>query len=311
MRGGTVLAGALALVLWSLPVAPALGAPSEYESPEAAVQAVLDALDARDRDALIKVFGPEAEDVILTGDPAQDRQIWGDFLKSYNQMHRIAVDGDGREATLYIGREQWPVPVLLKKQLDGRWAFDAEAAREEVLDRRIGRNELDVIELLRGYVRAQQVFRQTDYNDDGVREFARSIISSSERRDGLYWPEAPGVPESPIGDFMARAAADGYSFGGEDQEPEPYLGYYYRVLDEQGPDAPGGAMSYLVNGRMLAGHALLAFPAAYDDTGIMTFMVGENGIVYERDLGLDTLEVADAITSFDPGPGWEAVEEDD
>ncbi len=309
MRGRIILAGALALALWNLPYAGAEAAPAQYESPQSAVQAVIDALDARDREALIHVFGPEAEDVILTGEAPEDREIWGNFLKSYNEMHRIAIDKDGETATLYVGRDQWPVPITMKKNADGLWSFDVEAGREEILDRRIGRNELDVIELLRGYVGAQQRFRQTDYNDDGVREFAQSIISSSDRRDGLYWPDAEGVPESPVGDFMARAAADGYSFDGEDQDPTPYLGYFYRILTEQGANAPGGAMSYLVNGRMLAGHALLAFPAAYDNTGIMTFMVGENGIVYERDLGEDTLEIANAMTVFDPGPEWEVVEE--
>lgn len=306
---GRVAAGALALALWSLPLAGASAEPAEYETPQMAVDAVIDALEARDKEALLHVFGPEAEDVILTEEKAENREVWGNFLKSYQQMHRIAIDKSGDKATLYVGRNQWPVPIMLVKQADGLWAFDVDEAREEILDRRIGRNELDVIELLRGYVRAQQAFRQTDYNDDGVREFAKSIISSSDRRDGLYWPDEEGVPESPIGDFMARAGADGYNIDGEDRDPEPYLGYYYRLLDAQGENAPGGAMSYLVNGRMLAGHALLAFPSAYDNTGIMTFMVGENGIVYERDLGEDTITIADDITVFDPGPGWEVVED--
>lgn len=308
--GSIVTAGALALALWCLPVAGAHASPAEYETPESAVQAVIDALEARDKEALLHVFGPEAEDVILTGEPPEDRETWGNFLKAYRAMHRIAIDKSGDKATLFIGRDQWPVPISLVKHTNDLWSFDVDEAREEILDRRIGRNELDVIEMLRGYVRAQQVFRQTDYNDDGVREFARSIISSSDRRDGLYWPDAEGVPESPVGDFMARAGADGYNVDGEDRDPEPYLGYYYRLLTEQGENAPGGAMSYLVNGRMLAGHALLAFPAAYDNTGIMTFIVGENGIVYERDLGENTLDIADEMTVFDPGPEWEVVEDE-
>lgn len=311
MKGGIIVAGALALALWALPASPVLAAPAQFETPESAVQAVIDALDARDKDALLQVFGPEAEDVILTGEAPEDREIWGSFLRSYNQMHRIAVDKSGDVATLYIGTDQWPVPIRMTKNADGLWSFDVDEAREEILDRRIGRNELDVIELLHGYVLAQQAYRQTDYNDDGVREFARSILSSSDDRDGLYWPPADGVPDSPIGDVMARAAAEGYEFDGEDRAPDPYLGYYYHVLTEQGPDAPGGAMNYMVNDLMLAGHALIAFPAEYGTTGIMTFMVGENGIIYERDLGEDTLELAQAITAYDPGPEWEVVEEDE
>ncbi len=173
MKSQFVVAGALALALYSLPVGVA-ASPAEYETPESAVQAVIDALMAKDKEALLHVFGPEAEDVILTGEAPVDRETWTNFVKAYKQMHRVAVDKSGDKATLFIGRDQWPVPIPLVKHADGLWAFDVDAAREEILDRRIGRNELDVIELLRGYVLAQQAFRQTDYNDDGVREFART-----------------------------------------------------------------------------------------------------------------------------------------
>jgi Protein of unknown function (DUF2950) len=174
--------------------------------------------------------------------------------------------------------------------------------------RRIGQNELDVIDLLRGYVDAQATYRAMDPDGDGLPTFAASVLSTEGMRDGLYWPDAPDAPESPVGDFMARAAADGFSVeGGSDEEPEPYLGYYFRVLTKQGAAAPGGAMDYMVNGNMVAGHALLAFPAAYGDTGVMSFLVGERGVVYEADLGEDTLAIAGAMDSFDPGEGWEPV----
>jgi hypothetical protein len=304
-RGAVLVAAAL---LASAPEAHA--EPQAFETPDAAVDAVIAALEAVDAAALVAVFGPENEDVALTGDAEVDREVWSGFLSDYRALNRIAEEEDG-VATLYVGFDQWPFPARIVEGPDGSWRFDAAAAREEVLLRRIGRNELDVIELLRGYVRAQAEYRRIDYDGDGVLSFASGILSSEGRRDGLYWPAVEGFPESPIGDFMARAAADGYSTGGDaDAEPEPYLGYYYRVLTGQGEAAPGGAMDYIVNGRMLAGHALLAFPAAYDDTGIMSFMVGEAGVVYEADLGEATLEVADAIELFDPGEGWTPVEDE-
>ena len=225
----------------------------------------------------------------------------------YRTLHRIAPNGANR-AVLFTGRDQWPFPAEIVKTGDG-WFFDGAAAREEIELRRLGQNELDVIELMHGYVRAQAEFRKIDYDGDGVLQFASGILSDPGARNGLYWPDEPGAPESPIGDFMARAAADGVAIDGTDVEPEPYLGYYFRVLQGQGPSAPGGAYSYMLAGAMLGGHALLAFPAAYGDTGIMSFMVGESGVVYEADLGPDTLAVAGAIETFDPGEDWSVVEE--
>ncbi len=302
---GTSAAATVALLLAT--GVPALAAPQSFATPEAAVDAVIAALDATDKDALIAVFGPESEDVILTGDDAQDRDTWGEFLSNYRKLHRIEVDGD--TATLEIGTDLWPFPAPLVKDAGG-WHFDGDAAREEVTLRRIGENELDVIDLLRGYVRAQAAYRAEDPDNDGLRTFASAIISDAGTRDGLYWPDEPGAPESPIGDFMARAAAGGYNVDGTDVDPEPYLGYYYHILTKQGPHAPGGAMDYMVDGHMVAGHALIAFPSDYGDTGVMSFMVSENGTVYEADLGDDTLTVAAAIDSYDPGDGWSPVEDD-
>jgi hypothetical protein len=296
-----------ALALLAAAAAPLRAEPQRFETPEAAAEAVVGALEARDAAALVAVFGAENEDVVLTGDEVADREAWGEFLNDYRALSRIALDGD--TATLMVGRDLWPFPATLVRSADG-WAFDAEAARDEVLLRRIGQNELDVIELLRGYVRAQAAYRAQDPDGDGQPSFAANIISDAGTRDGLYWPDAPGAPESPIGDFMARAAADGYVLDGADTEPEPYLGYYYRILTQQGASAPGGAMDYLVNGRLLAGHALIAFPADYGGSGVMSFLVAEGGTVYEADLGEDSLELANAIASFDPGEGWTVVVDD-
>jgi Protein of unknown function (DUF2950) len=299
---------ALALAaLLGMSATAALADAAVFETPDAATEAVVGALEARDRTGLIEIFGPENEDVILSGDDPADREAWGEFLADYRTLHRLAVD-DG-VATLYVGRDQWPFPAPLVESAAG-WQFDAAAAREEVLLRRIGENELDVIELMDGYVRAQDAYRASDPDGDGLRTFAAGVLSSPGTRDGLYWPDEPGTPESPVGDFMARAAADGYSVDGEDTDPDPFHGYYFRVLQKQGANAPGGALDYMVNGHMLAGHALLAFPSAYGDTGIMSFMVGEGGVVYEADLGEATLEAAGAIDSFDPGEAWSPVEPD-
>ncbi len=301
-------AGLVALLFATAAPMAAHAEAASFASPEMAAESVISALKAKDRDALLAVFGPESADVIFSGDDAEDREDWGQFLASYEAMHRIAVEKTeaGERATIYIGRDQWPFPIEIVSA-DGQWHFDAESAREEVLLRRIGQNELDVIDLMQGYVRAQALYRSENPDGDGLPSFASAVLSSPDRRDGLYWPSEPGEPESPIGDFMARAAADGYQLDGADVEPEPYLGYYYRVLQKQGPHAPGGALDYMANGQMVAGHALLAFPSAYGDSGVMSFMVGEAGIVYEADLGEETLDVAGAIDSFDPGDGWTPV----
>ncbi|MCF1710636.1 DUF2950 domain-containing protein [Tabrizicola sp. J26] len=289
-----------------LAATPMRAEPAKYATPDAAVDAVMAALKARDRDALLTVFGPENEDVAFTGDSERDLEIWTGFIREYRRRHSIEMEGPDR-AILHIGREDWPFPAPIVKT-SGTWSFDGAAAREEVQMRRIGINELDVIDLMHRAVTVQSVYRQTDHDGDGVMEFASSILSTPGRRDGLYWPSEAGTEESPIGAFLARASDSGFSIDGTDQEPDPYLGYYFRILQKQGGGAPGGALDYIVNGNMIAGHALLAYPAAYGETGIMTFIVGENGIVYEKDLGADTLPAAEAIDSYDPGEGWVPAE---
>ena len=295
---------AAALFALAMPLATAAADPAPYESPEAAVDAGIAALEARDREGLLAVFGPEAEDVLFSGEAPRDREAWRSFLEAYRELSHVVVEDDGETAVLLIGTELWPFPAPIVKGADGSWRFDPEAAREEVLARRIGENELAVIEIMRGYVAVQADYRLTDWDDDGVMEFASAILSDPGERNGLYWPPEDDAPESPIGDFVARAAADGYAIAGEAAAPEPFHGYYYRVLTGQGANAPGGARSYLAGEDMVGGHALLAFPAAYGDTGIMSFMVGENGVVHEADLGEDTLEEAAAIDLYDPGPDW-------
>ena len=282
----------------------ALADPATYPTPEAAVQAFVDALQAHDQAALLTVFGPETEDLISSGNPREDAEARDQFLAAYADVAQILDDGEGRKV-LQVGDSGWPFPVSLVAA-DGGWRFDPAAAREEILDRRIGENELDVLALMARAREVQAIYRMTDHDGDGVMEFADAILSDPGQRNGLYWPDEPGTPPSPIGGFVAAAAADGISLDGVDQPPEPYFGYYYRILTRQGDHAPGGAMDYHVNGNMVAGHALLAYPADYGVTGVMTFLMGENGRILEADLGDATLDVAGAIDSFDPDPaqGW-------
>lgn len=303
----TRFATALLLTV-ALAATPAAAEPERFESPEAAVSALVERLIAQDVDGIFSAFGPETEDLIRSGDPDRDREDWTAFIEAYQEMHRVAVQTDG-SARLFVGRDQWPFPILLQPR-DGAWVFDVEGAREEILAARIGRNELDVIEAARLYVEAQFRYRAVDWDEDGVMEFAEAMLSSPGERDGLYWPPGDDGLESPIGDLVARAAADGYVVDGEAVSPEPYLGYYYRILTAQGPSAPGGAMDYMINGHMVAGHALLAVPAAWGDTGVMSFLVAENGVVYEADLGEDTLALAEAIDAYDPDDRWTEVVED-
>lgn len=282
----------------------ALADPALYPTPEAAVQAFVDALQAHDQAALLTVFGPETEDLISSGNPREDAEARDQFLAAYADVAQILDDGEGRKV-LQVGDSGWPFPVSLVAA-DGGWRFDPAAAREEILDRRIGENELDVLALMARAREVQAIYRMTDHDGDGVMEFADAILSDAGQRNGLYWPDEPGTPPSPIGGFVAAAAADGISLDGVDQQPEPYFGYYYRILTKQGDHAPGGAMDYHVNGNMVAGHALLAYPADYGVTGVMTFLMAENGQILEADLGDATLDLAGAIDSFNPDPaqGW-------
>lgn len=302
MRKFKLAAATLALAFaWG----PVLAEPANFPSPEAAVEAFVTALKADDRAGLLKIFGPESEDLMAAENDKEAAKARREFLAAYDQFNVLNEIGEGRKE-LEVGRTRWPFPVALVSA-EGAWRWDPDSAREEILARRIGENELDVIALLQRAVAVQAAFRQVDYDGDGVMEFASAIISDEGKRNGLYWPPEEGAPESPVAGFAAKASADGISIDGVDQEPEPYLGYFYRILTKQGPSAPGGAYDYLVAGNMVAGHAILAFPAEPGKSGNATFMVGENGVVYEAYLGDDTLEVAGAINTFDPGEGWSQV----
>ena len=290
-----VLSSALALPL------PAQAAPPVYDTPQAALEALFDAITAGDAGAAVAAMDPAAADLVEADDPEAVADTLSDLAGLYREGYRFVPQGSDA-VVIELGADGWPFPVPILRA-DNGWRFDAAAAREELLARRIGANELDVIDILDAYVDIQRDFRLVDHDGDSVMEFAAAVLSTEGRRDGLYWPGA----DSPVGDVAARANLDGFDVDGRDEGAEPYAGYFFRVLTAQGDAAPGGAMSYLVNGNMVAGHALLAVPAIYGETGVHTFMVGENGVALQADLGPQSLDAAFGITAFDPGEGWEIV----
>ncbi|MEM8632096.1 MAG: DUF2950 family protein [Pseudomonadota bacterium] len=282
-----------------------LAEPAKYPTPQDALDAFLSGLVEGDTAAMLAVFGEEAEEVLSSGNPDRDALNRLEILALYEEGFRMRPLGeeDGGGLEVLFGVEGWPFPIPLTRSADG-WHFDLDRGTEEILVRRIGLNELDAIETLEVYVDIQAEYRLIDHDDDGVMEFAGSFLSSEDARDGLFW----AAEDSPLGELIALASLDGYHDGDEDQEPEPFGGYYYRILQSQTDQAPGGAVEYMVNGNMVAGHALLAVPSDYGDTGIHTFMVGENGIVYEADLGEDSLDIAFEMQAFDPDEQWQPVE---
>ncbi len=272
-----------------------------HATPQDALEALMSAVASDTPERVVSVVGPDAADLVRDAESEERREDWATVLSAYREGYRFVPSEDGR-VTIELGRDDWPFPIDLVRGESG-WSFDVSGGREEILARQIGLNELEVIAALQGYVVLQREFRQVDHDGDGVMEFAAHVISEDGTRDGLYWPGG----DSPVGDRVARASLDGYDDGGE-AVAEPYLGYLFRVLNEQGEAAPGGAMNSLVNGHQLAGHALLAVPAEYGESGINSFLVGENGIVWEADLGPESLDLGLDITAFDPGEGWTVVE---
>jgi hypothetical protein len=224
------------------------------------------------------------------------------FVAAYDEANRIELQGKDK-ATLTVGKEEWPFPIPAIKQ-GNAWHLDSAAGREDILDRRIGRDELAVIEVCRAYADAQREYASMDRNNDGYVEYAQKFASSPSKHDGLYWPTTEGEEPSPLGRLVADAQAAGYPLGKTSDTPIPYYGYYYRILTGQGPHAPGGAYNYIVNNHMIGGFGLLALPAQYGVTGIMTFIVNHDGVVFQKDLGPDTTSIAATISLFDPGSGW-------
>jgi hypothetical protein len=278
--------------------------PMRFETADAAVMALIEAAGAEGRDALYAVLGSDLEQLV-SGDPvadAADRQRFVDLAAEAAGIEDETEDS----AILVVGPEDWPFPIPLAKDDQG-WYFDTQAGIEEVLDRRIGRNELHAIATARAFVDAEMEYVAADPEGDGIHAYAARLWSTEGKKDGLYWPTKEGEPESPMGPLVAEAVGEGYQARQEGEGPRPYHGYYFRILTAQGPGAPSGAKSYLKDGHLTEGVALLAWPATYGNSGIMSFQVNQRGMVYEADLGEDTTSAAAAITAYDPGDGWEPV----
>jgi hypothetical protein len=301
-----LFAGALTLP-FSLGAEAAGSATSQrtFDSPQDAVKALTAATEAGDRAAVDAIFGPEVKD-LLSGDQKQDALEFATFAKSLAQFHRLVKRTDD-EFVLNIGERDWPMPIPLVKN-NGTWIFDTAAGKDEILNRRIGEDELIAIGVCRTYVAAQREYATDDRDDDGVFKYAQKIRSTPGKKDGLYWPAAVGEETSPLGPLIAEVRAEGYGGKTAEGEPQPYHGYRFKILTAQGASAPGGAYNYIINGHLIAGFALVAYPVHWGDSGIMTFIVNQWGKVYERNLGAQSAETAAAMTEFDPGPEWKAVQ---
>jgi len=277
-----------------------------FSSPEDAVKALIAAAKSESTEQLLEIFGPGSEDLVSSGDQKADEIAMQNFVKRTDEMNRIDYTKDGK-AILSIGNDDWPFPVPLVKDGD-KWHFDTASGMEEMLDRRIGKNELNTISVCANFVSAERDYASKDRNGNGVLEYARKFLSTPGKHDGLYWNVAKGEEESPIGPLMAGATAEGYDLSKAHPEPVPYHGYYYRILTSQGSNAPGGKYSYLINGYMVGGFALLAYPAKYGSSGVMTFLVNQNGAIYQKDLGEDTEKIALGVKEFNPDKTWTKLE---
>jgi hypothetical protein len=274
-------------------------AQEQFTTPENAVSALVEAAKSQDQKALLTVLVPDGKAVVSSGDPVADANARDNFVSAYEAKHALELEGDGNQ-TLIIGNDDFPFPIPLINK-GGKWQFDTAAGVDEILRRRIGRNELAAIQVSLAYVQAQNEYASLDPAGLGPHVYAQRIVSRPGKKDGLYWPTAESEPPSPFGDLAAKASAEGYKAG---QTPSPYYGYYYRILTRQGANAPGGAYDYLAKGRMIGGFALVAFPAQYGNSGIMTFMVSHDGTVFQKDLGPQTDQLARKIESFDPDRTW-------
>jgi Protein of unknown function (DUF2950) len=280
-------------------IAPAF-AQEQFGTPEAAVEALVTAARSEDGAAILKVLGPDGKPIVSSGDPVADSNIRQNFVSAYDAKHTIEMEGDGTQ-TLVIGSDDWPFPIPLVNKA-GQWQFDTKAGLDEILRRRIGRNELSAIQVSLAYVQAQNEYASLNPAGLGRGVYAQRIVSRPGKKDGLYWPTAAGEEPSPLGDLVAQAAAEGYGTG---STPIPYHGYYYRILTRQGTTASGGAYDYLAKGKMIGGFALIAYPAEYGNSGIMTFMVNQDGTVFQKDLGDRTEKIARRIETFDPDAKWQ------
>ena len=279
-----------------------------FNTPEEALQAVVVAMRVHDNEKLKEIFGPDSDDLLFSGDPIDDDLTLDRFVMAYDQKHKLLPKDDG-SMTIVVGKDDWPMPIPLMRDSSGKWLFDTDNGVAEVITRRIGRNELTVIEVCKAICDAQREYAQRNPDKDEFPEYARQFISDPGKTNGLYWPTTPDEEPSPLGAAVAGAQGEGYSTAPNAlNEPRPYHGYLYRILTAQGNDAPGGTMDYVINGKLIGGFAVVAWPVNYGSSGIMTFITNYNGEVYQKDLGEDTDKVARAMTDFNPDSTWKQAE---
>jgi hypothetical protein len=274
---------------------------ASFATPEDAAKALVAAFQADDLAAAAKLLGPGSEELLSSGDAVADKDDRTDFLAAYAAKNSIALEGD--QATLVVGPNDWPLPIPIVKK-DGKWMFDGEAGIDELIYRRVGENELGAIDVMYGYVNAQDAYASEGRDGDPAGIYALKLISDDGLHNGLYWPTEEGETPSPAGPFVASAAAEGYAAG---EGRTPYHGYYYRMLYAQGPNANGGAREYFKDGVLTEGFAGIAWPADYGSSGVMTFIINQDGVVFQKDLGEDTATVVETIKAFDPDSSWTAI----
>ncbi|MGD0793790.1 MAG: DUF2950 domain-containing protein [Terriglobales bacterium] len=272
-----------------------------FSSAEHASNALVTAAQNNDEKAMLDILGPDGKQIVSSGDETEDANSRANFVQRYREMHRLVKEPDGT-TVLYIGAHNWPTPIPLVNK-GNSWYFDTEVGKREILYRRIGRNEISTIRVCQELVAAEKEFHSAQHN-----EYAEKIFSDEGQHNGLYWKAADGEPQSPIGPLVASAVAKGYSKSLEGA-PTPYRGYYYLILTRQGKNAPGGAKSYIVNGKMTEGFAFVAYPAEYRSSGVMTFIVNEDGVVYQKDLGRKTDVLAKAMKEYNPNSSWQKAED--
>lgn len=274
-----------------------------FASAEEAVKALIAAAKSNDDKEMLAIFGVGSKQLIFSGDAVADQQRRARFLKAYDEKNRLVQQGN--DMILVIGKEDWPFPIPVMKKGDG-WVFDIAKGREEILNRRIGENELNTIQVCRAIVDAQREYAMKDRDKNGLLEYAQKFRSDPGKKNGLYWDSKAGEPQSPLGPITVQARGEGYQ-GNTSGGPSPYHGYYYRILTAQGKDAAGGAYSYLVKGKMIGGFAVVAYPAEYENSGVMTFIVNYDGRVFQKDLGKNTASVAKAMKEYNPDKTWAEV----
>jgi len=299
--------GAVIVLAWILLLVPGCATQTTFDSADKAVDSLVAAVRAQDTGQLKNVLGPEADEIISSGDPVADKNTQDDFLKAYDEKHHLVAGAEG-SMTLVVGKSDWPLPIPLVQE-GGKWRFDTDAGMDEILNRRVGENELDAIQTCLAILDAQREYVSRDRDANGLCEYADRFISDPGTKNGLYWPTAANEPPSPLGPLAAEAAEEGYKHHeSSTASPRPYHGYLFRILTSQGANAPGGALDYTVGGKLIGGFAVVAWPADYDNSGVMTFIMNHDGIVYQRDLGDDTGKKAEAMNAYDPGPEWKRVE---